>query len=109
MEGLPRVDLIHFDIQGSEEEVIAGAIDAMDTQVRRIVVGTHGHDIERSLSRLMERHRWVLESARPAAFHSNLRRVFRKPRLLLSEPGVLFGKPGLSRDGTYVWRNARRP
>jgi FkbM family methyltransferase len=109
MKGLSTVDLIHFDIQGSEEEVIVSAIDAMDAQVKRIVVGTHGHDIEQALCRLMEHHRWVLEFARPAAFHSNLRRLFRKPRLLFSEPGLLFSKPGLQRDGTYVWHNARIP
>jgi FkbM family methyltransferase len=108
MRGLPKVDLIHFDIQGSEEEVIASAIDAMNAQVRRIVVGTHGHDIERSLCRLMEHHRWALEIARPAVLRSSLRRVLRKPRLLFSEPGLLlFARPELHRDGTYVWRNPR--
>ena len=107
MKGLPRIDLIHFDIQGSEEEVISSAIDAMNTQVKRIVVGTHGPDIERALCRLMEHHGWVLEIARPAVFHSNLRRILRKPRLLFSEPGLLFEKPGLRHDGTYVWRNTR--
>jgi hypothetical protein len=58
MKGLPKVDLFHFDIQGREEEAISSAIEAMNTQVKGIVVGTHGPDIEQALCQLMERHHW---------------------------------------------------
>lgn len=54
-----HVDLLDFDIQGSELDVVASAPEALDARVRRVHVGTHSAEIEAGLRRLFTDMRWV--------------------------------------------------
>lgn len=56
-----RIDLLHSDIQGSELEIMAAAIDVLNAKVRRIVIGTHGRSIEDGLFHLFTASGWLLE------------------------------------------------
>lgn len=44
--GLGLIDLVHVDIQGAEVPVLRASHDALRDQVRRLVIGTHGREIE---------------------------------------------------------------
>jgi FkbM family methyltransferase len=58
LQPLDRVDLIHCDIQGAEADVFEEAAAAVDAKVRRVHVGTHGSEIERSLRKTFSRLGW---------------------------------------------------
>jgi FkbM family methyltransferase len=49
---LDRVDFLHMDIQGSELGVVTRAFKDISRKVRRIVIGTHGPEIEAGLRKL---------------------------------------------------------
>lgn len=86
----PRVDLIHIDIQGHEESVIAAGIDILNARVRRLVIGTHSRTIEGHLFDLLHANGWICESELPCA-------------LMPAMDGLLH----LATDGEQVWRNDR--
>jgi FkbM family methyltransferase len=86
----PRVDLIHIDIQGHEEAVIAAGIAVLDTRVRRLVIGTHSRTIEGHLFDLLHAHGWVCESEVPCVIRP-----------------TMDGGRYLAADGEQVWRNDR--
>src|SRR5262249_31036431 len=46
LEGLGQVDLIDMDIEGHELPVIRSTIQALNQQVKRVHIGTHGKEIE---------------------------------------------------------------
>jgi FkbM family methyltransferase len=54
------VDYLSVDIQGAEADVIEGGIDAMNRLVRRIHIGTHGHDLEDRLHDCLVASGWVI-------------------------------------------------
>jgi FkbM family methyltransferase len=84
------VDLLDFDIQGAEGEVIRGAIDALDERVRRVHVATHSRANDRVVEAAFERHGWE--------------RVWGYPwRVTSATPygPVYFG------DGLQSWKNPR--
>jgi len=82
------VDVIHFDIQGAEAATIASGMNVLDRQVRRIVIGTHGRDIEQQLLELLDGHGWLLEIDAPSRFAQ-------------FPPHAI----SLSQDGVQVWKN----
>jgi FkbM family methyltransferase len=82
----PTVDLLHVDIQGAEATVIPTAMAALRDHVHRVVVGTHGAQIDWDISDAFERAGWALEARRPS---------------------VLTPEGALLRDGVQVWRNDR--
>lgn len=86
----PRVDLVHIDIQGHEESVIAAGIDVLDERVRRLVIGTHSRTIEGHLFDLLHAHGWVCESELPCVLWP-----------------TMDGGRYLAADGEQVWRNDR--
>lgn len=86
----PRVDLVHIDIQGHEESVIAAAIGVLDERVRRLVIGTHSRTIEGHLFDLLHAHGWVCESEVPCVLWP-----------------TMDGGRYLAADGEQVWRNDR--
>lgn len=51
-------DYIHFDIQGSEGEVIESSTDIMNKKVRCIFVGTHSHEIEDQIKNVLSAQNW---------------------------------------------------
>jgi Methyltransferase FkbM domain len=52
------IDFIHSDIQGSEAEIVASAIDLLDARCRCIAIGTHSHEIEQELRDIFTGHGW---------------------------------------------------
>lgn len=86
----PRVDLIHIDIQGHEEPVIAAGIDLLNARVRRLVIGTHSRTIEGHLFDLLHANGWICESELPCALMP-----------------MMDGRLHLATDGEQVWRNDR--
>jgi FkbM family methyltransferase len=53
-----RIDLLEVDIQGMEIPVIAPCMDLVNRKVRRLHVGTHGHEIHASLRAMFLAARW---------------------------------------------------
>lgn len=58
LEGLGQVDLIDMDIEGHELRAIRSAIKRLNTQVKRLHIGTHGKDIEVGLRQTFSAHGW---------------------------------------------------
>lgn len=52
LEEFQRVDLIDLDIQGAEAAVLESAADVLAAKVKRVCVGTHGHDNEARVRKL---------------------------------------------------------
>jgi hypothetical protein len=84
---LPIVDFIHIDIQGHEAEVIKPALPALNRRVRRLIVGTHGRELDGIMFGLMSKNGWELEHEKTS--------VHRSPDLALVE------------DGSQVWKNQK--
>lgn len=55
---LSRVDLIDMDVQGAEAEIIEAAIVSMTEKVRRVHIGTHGHDLEERIRTTFRQAGW---------------------------------------------------
>lgn len=86
---LQRVDLLHIDIQGGEEEIIRKSVDEINAKVAYIVVGTHGRDLEGQIMALLLKEGWVLEIEEPCTL----------PLPLRYNIGYI--------DGLQGWRNPR--
>jgi FkbM family methyltransferase len=84
---LSRVDLIHFDIQGGEYEVISSARQVLKEKVKRLVIGTHSRSIEQNLLDELASQSWVLEAEHCCVFQQDGRKM------------------NLYRDGCQTWRN----
>jgi hypothetical protein len=83
------LDLIHCDVQGTEEALFdSDGLELMSKTVRRVVVAAHSYDIERILVRNFGRANWECEG-----LHSTIMRE--------DELGEIF----LMVDGCQVWRN----
>jgi FkbM family methyltransferase len=59
LEPARYADIIHMDIQGSEHEVLAGAIRVINEKVKRLHIGTHGPAIEAHLHALLGENGWT--------------------------------------------------
>jgi FkbM family methyltransferase len=81
------VDLVHIDIQGAEADVIETGEAILNERVARVVVGTHGRDIEARLHAAFSRMKWHCE------FDDPCRHTIRQ------------SLPVLHVDGTQVWKN----
>ncbi len=58
LRGRERVDLVDFDVQGEELNVISSAAEEITRSVKRLHIGTHSRRIERGLRRLLPKHGW---------------------------------------------------
>lgn len=85
-----RVDLIHIDIQGHEEDVVRAALPALNEKVRRMAIGTHSRAIEGHLLDLLTSEGWICEFEVPC-------------KLQADGNGQLF----VIVDGEQIWRNKR--
>ena len=56
-----HIDLVHCDIQGTELDLIPRAIDVLTAKVKRLIVGTHSFQIDRTLSGVMGSRGWICE------------------------------------------------
>jgi hypothetical protein len=86
---VPRLDLLHVDIQGGEAELVAGTREVLRNKVAYLVIGSHSRQIEGRLFDMLLADGWRLEMERPAI-------------LVLTDSG-----PVVSVDGVQGWRNPR--
>lgn len=87
MKDEQTVDLIHFDIQGAEFDVVEGSIEQLSAKVRWMVIGTHSRFIEGRLINLLLQNNWSLENEQPCRCSYDA------------------GRSHAFIDGTQVWRN----
>jgi FkbM family methyltransferase len=85
-----RVDLVHCDVQGAEEEVFAAGMEAANAKVRRVVVGTHSFALDRAMVVLFARAGWECEGLFACEMQE--------------QAG---GRAVTVKDGCQVWRNPR--
>ena len=71
LKDLRQVDLIDFDIQGQELNTIRPAIQTLDAKVKRLHIGTHGHEIESALREFLTSHGWRNQIDYPAASNNH--------------------------------------
>lgn len=83
-----KTDIIHCDVQGAEADIFESAFDELSTRVRRVVIGTHGREIEGRLIKLFS-DKWVLEHEAPCGY------------------SIVEGRPCLISDGVQIWSNPR--
>ncbi|RXF74469.1 hypothetical protein [Hansschlegelia zhihuaiae] len=57
------VDLVHMDIQGIEERVVAAAVGPLTERVRHLAIGTHSVAIDQGLRELLSGQGWTLHFA----------------------------------------------
>ncbi|MDO9176415.1 MAG: FkbM family methyltransferase [Actinomycetota bacterium] len=88
VDGLGTIDLLHVDIQGDEARVLTAGSDVLRQQVTRLVVGTHGRDIEAELMHLLPALGFVLAAERPCRY------------------SLGGSSPTLVTDGTQYWIRA---
>lgn len=86
---VPRVDLLHVDIQGGEADLIAACLPVLHEKVAYLLVGTHSRQIEGRIMASLLAAGWELEIERPA--------------ILALEPTG----PRVTVDGVQGWRNPR--
>lgn len=67
-QGLDTVDLLHCDIQGSEDEVLTLGAELITQKVRRMFIGTHSRHIEGKLIDCFHKLEWSLVRERPTHF-----------------------------------------
>lgn len=53
------VDVADFDLQGAEADAIEESLDLLGERVRRLHIGTHGHDIEARLREMLQARGWL--------------------------------------------------
>lgn len=90
----PPIDFLHIDIQGSEWDLIAHAIDYLSSRVRTMFIGTHSRKIEGDLIDFLRQRDWMLLRERPCRFYNTERTT------------TLVGQT--YRDGGQFWRNERQ-
>lgn len=89
----PFWDLVHIDIQGQEGEVCAAGIAALDSRVRRVVVGTHSRVQDGLVMDTFHKAGWSLENE--------------KPTITIWNEAVPTVEGMALVDGVQVWRNPR--
>ena len=88
----PKVDLIDLDVQGSEFDVLAPAIELLNERVQRIHIGTHAAQIEEALRELFGAAGWKKLNDYPC-----------QSRVPTPYGDITFG------DGVQTWLNPFRP
>ncbi len=88
---LEKVDFLHFDVQGSEWEILKHSKRVLDKKVRFMFVGTHSRQIEGDIVGLFLGKNWKLFREKPCRFYG------------MADAPTL---PGLTHlDGGQLWRN----
>jgi len=96
---VPRIDLMHVDIQGAEYDVLRSSIDLLNSKVDSIHVGTHSPDVEATRGRDMDA--LVQELLREAGWRQRTR-VRPGETIVRAARNVTFV------DGVQSWENPRR-
>jgi hypothetical protein len=82
--GLDRLDILHSDIQGFEEEMLEGAAESLAAhQVDRVFVSTHSDVLHSSVEAALRSHGYVIEVSSPFDSHTTSCDGF----ILASAPG----------------------
>lgn len=81
------IDLLHIDIQGAELDYIRGNFDALQAQVKRVLIGTHSRQIEGALCGHFLDAGWRMEMDRPVI------------------APIQHGRPEIRIDGVQMWAN----
>jgi FkbM family methyltransferase len=89
----PLWDLVHFDVQGHETDLVRSCPDVLNGRVRWMVIGTHSRKIEGEILDLLRTTSWRLENEKPPRFNYI--------------PGAPSLEAMTTMDGTQVWRNSR--
>jgi FkbM family methyltransferase len=86
-------DFVHMDVQGTEAELCAGALSALTSRVRYLVIGTHSRKLDGDVMEILLDGGWHLEHEKPArmAFSAGTKSLTAMVKV----------------DGTQVWRNPR--
>jgi len=92
----PNVDFIHLDLQGYEVEVIRAAIDAINSKVRFLCIGTHSRKIEGDLIDFLMANDWELLRESPCMFLYGENVEISNQLVDLTD-----------QDGLQFWRNRR--
>jgi FkbM family methyltransferase len=58
LERFDVIDLVDFDVQGAETDVIAASLAPLTARVRRVHVGTHSREIDAALPRILRPAGW---------------------------------------------------
>jgi FkbM family methyltransferase len=56
--GTEIIDIIDMDIQGAEADVVEASIDLMSERVKRVHIGTHSHEVEDRIRKVMTEAGW---------------------------------------------------
>jgi FkbM family methyltransferase len=84
----PIVNVLHCDIQGAEADAFETSVEAVNSNVRCAIIGTHGRSIEERLHTIFTKAGWSMERDKPC--------------------GVTLGRSvNLAYDGVQVWTNPR--
>ena len=65
LEQFSDIDLVDFDVQGGEADIIRASIDALTAKVRRLHIGTHSREIDAELPRILAPAGWHCLQAYP--------------------------------------------
>jgi hypothetical protein len=90
LSDVPRLDLLHIDIQGGEVVFLEENMPEIARKVAYVFVGTHSREIEGKIFENMLSNGFFLEIERPAMLTLNLK-----------------GNPVTRYDGVQAWRNSR--
>lgn len=90
VDGVGTIDLLDMDVQGVEAEIITGSVSLLNSRVRRIHIGTHGHNIEDTIYRTLINEGWFCT------------RAYRASSTVRTEFGDVFFL-----DGVQSWLNPR--
>jgi FkbM family methyltransferase len=91
--GMDIVDLVHFDVQGAEEDIIPAWLEQLNQRVRIMLVGTHARHIEEKLFKVLTQAGWKLLHVTPCQYGYN--------------PNATSIVGMTTRDGDYIWANPR--
>jgi FkbM family methyltransferase len=60
-KNVETVDYMHMDIQGAEYNVLSAHPEVLQAKVKRVLIGTHSHEIEQNLRNMFQGLGWVLQ------------------------------------------------
>lgn len=94
LERFDRVDFLHVDIQGAEAEVIPKSIEALESKVSVMFIGTHSRKIEGDLLEFLYNRCWRLLREQPCVFDPE-KKVPTFQALTLRDGGLVWQAPGI--------------
>jgi len=63
-----HIDLAHFDLQGSEGDVLTSSLGLLNKYCKRVLIGTHSRSLEGYLFELFDKNGWILLGEEPCQF-----------------------------------------